>query len=204
LNSGAELALAVAALSVGVYIFATTLLMVVHSWTVVPYWDQWDNLILASDKTFSGIVPVGLFHWFFAQHNEHRIAVPRLIFAIDRFFFASTNRFNFTCNMVIQVGVTLLVIYLGTRLTARRFSDLIWIIGTVLALVFSAMQWENLLWGFQVTFLGVMLAALASFTTLLGGRPNRGRLVATIAFETIAVYTLSSGMLVPFLAVPLA
>jgi hypothetical protein len=96
LNSGAELALAVAALSVGVYIFATTLLMVVHSWTVVPYWDQWDNLILASDKTFSGIVPVGLFHWFFAQHNEHRIAVPRLIFAIDRFFFASTNRFNFT------------------------------------------------------------------------------------------------------------
>ncbi len=204
LTKGAELALAAAALLIGVYIFATTIIMVANCWTVVPNLDQWDNLILAPDKTFSGIVPVGLLNWFFAQHNEHRIAVPRLIFAIDRFFFASTSRFNFTCNMVIQVGVALLVIYLGTRLTARRFSDLIWIIGTVLALVFSAMQWENFLWGFQVQFLGVGLAAVATFATLVLGRPSAGRLLAVIALEAIAVYTLSSGMAVPFLAVPLA
>jgi hypothetical protein len=76
--------------------------------------------------------------------------------------------------------------------------------GTALALLFSAMQYENFLWGFQVQFVGVYLAALATFATLMLGRPSTARIAAVIGLESVAVYTLASGVLVPFLAVPLA
>jgi hypothetical protein len=201
---GAELALAALALAAGGYVFASTVRMIVQCWMVIPYWDQWDNLILELDKLFWHAIPLDLPHWLFYQHNEHRILVPRLIFAIDRFLFGMTNKFNFFCNLAIQVTLAALMIYVAVRAARQRIAEKLWIVGAVLALLFSAMQWENLLWGFQVQFLGVDLAALATFAALGLGRPSGPRLAMVILFESIAVYTLSSGMAVPFLAVPLA
>jgi len=200
----AEGALALLALAAGVYILLSTVRMIVECWTAVPFWDQWDNLILALDELYWHTARLDLPHWLFHQHNEHRIAVPRLIFAIDRFLFATTNRFNFFCSIAIQFGLALLMISIAIRRPGQRVVEKLWIAGVVLALLFSAMQWENLLWGFQVQFLGVNLAALATFATLGVGRPSAARLTVVIGIESIAVYTLSSGVLVPALAIPLA
>ena len=76
----AELGIALLALAAGGYIFFSTLRMVLQCWTAVPYGDQWDNLILELDKLYWHTTPLDLPHWVFYQHNEHRIAVPRLIF----------------------------------------------------------------------------------------------------------------------------
>jgi len=170
----------------------------------VPYWDQWDNLILEVDKLFWHTIPLDLPHWLFYQHNEHRILVPRLVFAIDRFLFGMNNQFNFFCNVAIQATLAALMITVAVRAEGQRIAEKLWIIGAVLAVLFSAMQWENFLWGFQVQFLGVNLAALATFAAVGLGRPSGARLAMVILFASIAVYTLSSGMAVPFLAVPLA
>lgn len=52
-------------LAAGIYVFATTTAMVIHGWSAVPYWDQWDDLILSPKQVFSP--------WLYSQHNEHRI-----------------------------------------------------------------------------------------------------------------------------------
>jgi hypothetical protein len=115
-----------------------------------------------------------------------------------------TNRFDFFCIIAIQLGLALLMIWIAMRNPDQRIFEKLSIAGAVSALLFSAMQWENLLWGFQVQFLGVDLAALATFATLGVGLPSATRLIAVIGIESIAVYMLSSGVLVPVLAIPLA
>ena len=196
----AELPLAILAAAAGLYIFLSTVLMVVWCWTAIPYQDQWDNLILS----FREIWQSGPLTWLFRQHNEHRIAVPRLLFAIDRFLFGTTNKFTFAYILINQLSLAALVAYLSGRGGGQRIAERIWIAGVAFALLFSAMQWENLLWGFQVQFVGVDLAALATFAVLGLSRPGAAPLTAVIVLASIAVYTLASGILVPFLAVPLA
>ena len=182
----AELGIALLALAAGGYIFFSTLRMVLQCWTAVPYGDQWDNLILELDKLYWHTTPLDLPHWVFYQHNEHRIAVPRLIFVVDRFLFAMNNKFAFFCNVAIQVSLAALTICVALRTARRRIAESLWITGAVLALLFSAMQWENFLWGFQVQFFGVTLAAVATFAAVGLGPPSVTRLAAVIGLESVA------------------
>ena len=170
--------------------------LVIHSWSAVPYWDQWDELILSPGKVFSP--------WLYSQHNEHRILFPRLLFAIDTFAFAETNKFNFFCNVALPLTLVGLIVHVARRHVSRGLTDTLWIAGIVLTVLFSAIQYENFVWGFQVQFFGVELAAVASIASLALGRGAWPSLAAAIAFSTIAVYTLASGMVVPFLAIPVA
>jgi hypothetical protein len=200
-----ELGMALLALAAGSYIFVSTVRMIVQCWTAVPYADQWDELILGADKFFNGgTARVETARWVFSQHNEHRIAIPRLIFAADRFLSGMDNRFNLFVMLASQATLAALMILIALRATGRRISETIWVAAVVSALLFSAMQWENLLWGFQVQFIGVDLAALVTFAVLMQGSPGTARLATVIILESVAAYTLSSGMAVPFLTVPLA
>jgi hypothetical protein len=183
-------------LAAGLYVLGTTIAFVIHGWSPVPYWDQWDELIVDAKQVFSP--------WLYSQHNEHRILFPRLIFAIDRFAFAETNKFNFAANIALALALVTVVVFVAHRHISRRLSDTLWIAGTALTLLFSAMQYENFLWGFQVQFFGVELAAVASIGLLVLGGRGWVSLIASIGFSAIAVYTLASGMPVPFLAIPLA
>jgi len=180
----------------GIYLFVTTSVMVIRGWSSVPYWDQWDELILSARQVFSP--------WLYSQHNEHRILFPRLLFAIDTFFFAGTNKFDFFCNVALPLALTGLIVSVAHRHISRGIADTLWIAGIVLALLFSAMQFENFIWGFRVQFFGVELAAAAGIACVAVGRRSWVSLTASIGFSAIAVYTLASGIPVPFLAIPLA
>ena len=187
---------ALLSLAVGVYVLVTTIAMVIHGWSAVPYWDQWDELILSPKQVFSP--------WLYSQHNEHRILFPRLLFAIDTFAFAETNKFDFFCNVALPLTLAGLIVHVARRHVSSALTDTLWIAGIVLTVLFSAMQYENFVWGFQVQFFGIQLAAVASIACLALGRATWASLVAAIAFAAIAVYTLASGIIVPFLAIPVA
>lgn len=187
---------ALLSLAVGVYVLVTTIAMVIHGWSAVPYWDQWDELIFSPKNVFSP--------WLYSQHNEHRILFPRLLFAIDRFAFAETDKFNFFCDVALPLGLAALIVQVARRHISRRPTETLWIAGIVLTVLFSAMQYENFVWGFQVQFFGVQLAAFASIACLALGRRDAPSLAAAVAFSAIAVYTLASGIIVPFLAIPVA
>jgi hypothetical protein len=189
-------AFSVLALIGGLYIVATTVLMVMDGWSALPFSDQWDELILD---------PGGLsLRWLFAQHNEHRILFPKLLFAIDAFAFSETNRFNFFCNLALPAILAALLIWIARRNDNHGIFDTAWLAGVVLATLFSALQWENFLWGFQVQFFGVDLAVAAGIAWLVLGGSGVWSLAAAIICEAIAVFTLSSGAVMLPLAIVLA
>jgi hypothetical protein len=180
----------------GIYVFATTTAMVVHGWSAIPYWDQWDELILNAKQILSSSV--------YNQHNEHRLLFPRLIFAVDTFYFGEANRFTFFCNLILPSGLAGLIIFVAHRHISQSITDSTWIAGIIVTFVFSAMQSENFLWGFQVQFFGVELAVVGAIACLVLGNRGWPSLVFSIILEAIALYTLASGVVAVVLAIPLA
>jgi hypothetical protein len=81
---------------------------------------------------------------------------------------------------------------------------MVWTAGFCLSLLFWAIQDENFTWGFQVAFFGVLLAACSAFTVMATGERERHALILAVILEVIAVFTLASGIIVPFLNVALA
>jgi len=193
----AEIGLAALSFAAGGYIFFTTVMMVVNGWTGIPFWDQWWSGIFVEDQSFVS--------WLFSQNNEHRIAVPHIIFTIDRELFENTDKFTFGYNIFSQLLLGIIIVTIYNLVDCRKIIwDQIWFIGTTLAILFSAMQYENFLWGFQVAFTALALATVATLATVVLRRPSAWTLAAIIGLESIAVYTLVSGLLVPFLTVALA
>jgi hypothetical protein len=71
-------------------------------------------------------------------------------------------------------------------------------------LLLWAGQYQNFVWGFQSQFFGVILAAFATFAVVATGRGATAWLAGALLLETIAVYSLASGVMVPVFATGLA
>jgi hypothetical protein len=164
--------------------------MIISCWTPLPLNDQWDELV--TDRHIS-------WDWLISQHNEHRIFFPRLIFILDYWLASETNVVDLVCNLLVQIGMTVLILRIMRKNGPSDRMTSIGIAGLTASVVFWAVQWENFTWGFQVQFLGVVLGAVGTFATLAFGRPTVISLVAVVALEIVSVYTLSSGILVPVL-----
>jgi hypothetical protein len=182
-------------LAIAAYVVVTTLLMVIGNWSSVPSSDHWDLLIFSPEQVSLG--------WLFAQDNEHREALPKLILAADAFLFAETGVFAVACTIALAAGLVWFFIIVPGRTISRDLVDIIWIAGIASTLLFSAMQYENLLLAVQPGFIGVGVAAACCFACLTRGRGLLSLSLA-IGFATIAVYSVANGILVPLLAIPLA
>jgi hypothetical protein len=191
----AQRLLALASLIIGVYVFAATLAMVIHCWSPVPVSDQWDEIVSGRQITWS---------WLFSQHNEHRIVFPRLVFVMDRYWFAETHILDYGVNVLLQSAMAFLMFRLAVRSGIENRWGVVWIGGFCLALLFWSIQNENFTSGFQVPNFGVLLAAASAFTVVAAGAHERRALILAITLEVIAVYTLASGIIVPFLNVVIA
>jgi hypothetical protein len=190
-----RLVLAAATIAAGLFVAFSTLRIVMDDWQPLPILDQWDELV--SGRHF-------LRSWLFSQHNEHRILVPRLVFIADRWLADETNRLGLAVNVITQAGLALLLFHLFRGAGVRGYLGRVWAGGLCLALLFWAIQYENFVWGFQISSFGVMLAATGAFTTLSLNAPSLWTVASVIALETLAVYTLASGILVPLLLTGLA
>lgn len=185
---------ALLSLALGAYIAVTTAAMVPEGWSALPFYDQWHELIFSVRQVLSP--------WIFSQHHEHRWLFPRLLFAIDTFAFAETQKFTFFCNLLLPLGLVGLLLRIAGK--GRGRVETVWLAGLLLALLFSAMQAGNFLLGANVAFFGVELAAAASLGCIVLAGWGWKSLAAAIGFEAIALYSLASGAVVLVLAVPLA
>src|SRR5271157_519015 len=70
--------------------------IIVTTYSALPHWDEWalfDHLATGS-TTLS---------WLWAQHNEHRILVPKIFFLIDVYVFRGTQAFLLTSIFFVQL-----------------------------------------------------------------------------------------------------
>lgn len=167
----------------------------VHS--PVPFADFWSQFpflerAIAGDWSISEL-------W--AQHNEHRILVPRIQFLLDYRFFDGTNVFLFctiAASLLLLAGTFAAVVWLETH-------DRLLAWGAFCASAIATMSpagWENLYWAFQVQFVQVFLfATLAIFAVIVAARSSaptvRFLMTAACAIAAIAAtYSMANGFLV--------
>jgi hypothetical protein len=175
-------------------VFAPAILalwLILHFSVNVPQWDEWDtpgNLyqrIIESSVTYQD---------FFSQHNESRMAFPKLIFAAV----GSTVGWNVIVFMMISwlfVLCTFTLLFKMLPSTGKEQSKGLFFTACLLSmLLFSPSQAENQLYGLQITvFILPLLLALCLWlqTTSLG---YGLKVTGAALFSFIATFSFSNGM----------
>ncbi|MGZ4985702.1 MAG: hypothetical protein ACXV8A_06390, partial [Chthoniobacterales bacterium] len=164
-----------------------------------PWGDQWDGMAQLFEKMQAGTLGLGD---FFAFHNEHRIFFPRLV----SFALARLTHWNIRAEMVViwallclcAVNLRGLALATGWRESRGRG----WLVLATNILLFTVLQWENLLWGFQIGFIFPLATLTASLWAAVALRRPFDFLV-TMALCLATTFSIASGFTSWFLTAPL-
>jgi hypothetical protein len=163
----------------------------VINYCAVPYWDMWNGTLEFYLKAIAGDIPV----WF-AQHNEHRIIFARLLFFIDNYFFHGEAIFLIASNIALLVSLFLIFFLLQRKLFANDHRRYI-LYAFSMAFLFSWLQHENIVWGFQGVFIAAYLFPLAAFYFLARCKLSEraGNLYYWLAmfFSVLSLGTMGNG-----------
>lgn len=165
------------------WIVATTLYAVHANHVPIPYQDEWGS-----------VSPETIWAQLFAQHAEHRIVLPRLVFLSDLSLAAGTGLLTLVAAQLVQAGHVVALSAL-VRAVEKR-STLLWCACIVTALLFSALQLDNLQIGFQVQFVAVYAFGTLAFLVLAASPTWLGVIVAAV-LGAAASLCMANGLLVP-------
>lgn len=166
---------------------------IIHQYGVnVPFADEWSNLILvdkwdASQLTFADLI---------RAHNGHRIFFPRLIYLA----FANLGHGNMRAEMFFSLflcGVTSLgFLHLLRRTVAASGPALFALWALINLFLFSPIQAENWLWGFQ---LQIFLSNLCLVGAIIGVTAKHDfflRFAMAFVFALVGTFSFGNGLLI--------
>ena len=164
-----------------------------------PWGDEWDSTRLLLEKMQAG--SLGLTD-FFPFHNEHRIFFPRLL----TFGLAQLTHWNVRAELLmiwILACVCSLNLWRAAHVSGLQDSRTRhWLLLGTNVLLLSPLQWENLLWGFQIGF----FLPLATMTACLWVAPSLRRpfdFLVTMVLCVVSTFSIASGFASWFLTAPL-
>lgn len=142
----------------------------------LPYWDDWD---MVPHMTGAEAMSPG---WLWAQHNEHRIPVPKLLF-LGLYRAGGCDLRLCMAYSVLALGLTAAALLLAVR--HRRGSTLA--LDALFPLVLLHLgQPHNLLWAFQVGFVtGTLLVGLLLALLILDPAGSSSTCLAGVAVLTL-------------------
>lgn len=161
----------------------------------VPYWDMWDGY-LGSFVRFSD----GQLSELWAQHNEHRIAISRLLFYADIRLLSGTGAFLVGLNLLLCGAIFfLLLLFCRERGMDSRQGGMTSAVAALVCLFsFSWLQEENITWAFQSQFFLAYLLPLAAFYCLYKSTSASGGgvyYVASVGLGALSAVTMANGLL---------
>jgi hypothetical protein len=176
---------------------ALTVLVLIFMYGVnVPYGDQWDGVPPLIEKMKNGTL--GLSD-FFAQHNEHRIFFPRLVM----FGLALLTHWNIKVELFTSWVLACICAYNLWRLSRVTgfggSNTAFWFLFAAIVLLFTPLQSENWLWGFQIGFF-LPLAAFTSLLWVVASSRTSVAFLAAIVFSMIGNFSIASGFIFWLLA----
>lgn len=157
--------------------------------------DQW-GIVDLFDKLSSGTLSISD---LFSQHNEHRILFPRIVMLS---LGTATEYSNVAEMYLVQAcfWITLVCLLLAFRSTIKsKFALFPLFMVPVSFLVFSLRQYENMLEGFQLTFVFAQTFGVLTLYLLYVSRreiPGKGAFLAALASGTVASFSTAQGLLV--------
>jgi hypothetical protein len=144
------------------------------------YFDEWTFILSAPDWTAST---------YLQPHNVHPAMLPRLIYAV---MLATVGLRSYLPYMAILLALHATSVVLLFELVRRRAGDLIGLACAAILLVLGA-GWENLLWAFQLAFVGSVASGLGMLLALEGA-PSRRRMPVAIALLTASLMFSAVGL----------
>src|SRR5438874_9917541 len=174
-------------------------LLILRDGVDVPFWDQWDGTAPLFEKMAAGTLG---FADFFAQHNEHRILFPRLIF----FGLGRLTHWNVRAELFVIWFLALVCLFNIWQMTRRNawkdsFRSFLLLFSSSV-LLFSPLNRENFLWGFQIGFLLPLACVTACIWVATYVRHPFNFLFA-IMLCTVCTFSIASGLTSWLLATPL-
>jgi hypothetical protein len=157
----------------------------------VPHWDQWEFVALF-EKVYAGKFSLAD---LFSQHNEHRLIFPRLFMLL----LAAVSRYNTLFEMYFGWLLLLLctvVIFSAYRRKFGLSESTLWRFVPVIWLLFSWRQYENLLWGWQITFFMTAFAVVLTHYLLESSKGVDKYLLLAMGSGIVASFSNSNGLLV--------
>lgn len=169
----------------------------------VPFWDMWDGTL-----NFVMDFNDGNHDTLWAQHNEHRFVLSRLLFLLDENVFNGTGAFLVVVNYVLVLAAAAIFWRVLLLLNRNHISDSTIHIAALCtgALLFLWTQEENLTWAFQSQFFLAQLLPLAALLSLSLSGPSGTRGLGWFGLACIlgflSVGTMANGLLaLPLLTV---
>lgn len=165
----------------------------------VPYWDEW-GLVELFRKTAAHTVG-----WqdLWAQNNEHRLLFPKIVFIV----LAWLSNWNTKLESYTSIGLVILTFWAIHRLAycQSELSDQRIYFSSIFTSIclFSLVQWENWLWGFQLAWFLVnacFAIALLVLTSRIGNAWLKLALASLLCF--IASLSLAQGLLTWIAMIP--
>ncbi len=156
----------------------------------VPVWDQWQFAMLVADAA-EGRIDAGA---IWAQHNEHRLVVPRIAMLALATASGWNVRWELAANLVVA-GLTLLLLAVLLRDTVGRrvpvaVPALIFVASCI---TFSPSQWENWMWGWQLQIFLAAFVATTIAVVLSRWRGGWGGVVLLAALGCAGALCFASG-----------
>ena len=126
-----------------------------EAYSPVPMGDMWNG-------TLGFYVNASHGNWsaWWAQHNEHRILLSRILFWMEEAWFSGTGLFLLVTNYLLVTGVVILFFFIW-RERSRGWGACF---GAFLSVwLLSWIQNDNMIWGFQSQFVLAQLLPLMAF-----------------------------------------
>lgn len=156
----------------------------------VPFWDQWE-LVPRLDRMEAGTLT---FRDFWGQHNEHRSMFPILVMLALAKISGWNIGFEIAANVLLGIGIFLVFARYLFSTWGPRGGAWRWLLPFTSVLVFSPIQWENWVWGWQMSALMGVFASLLGLYLLSSSRDRRWYFVAALACGVWSTYSFASGM----------
>jgi hypothetical protein len=154
-----------AIVAIAALLAAATILWASRSFTF--YYDEWSFILSSPDWTWAT---------YLQPHNVHPAMLPRLIYTA---MLATVGLRSYAPYMAIVLALHATNAVLLFELVRRRAGDLIGIACAALLLVLGA-GWENLLWAFQMGFVGSVACGLGMLIALEATTSWRRMLLVSI------------------------
>lgn len=191
-----------AALALGIAAAIFSLAITVRCYMPCPFGDEWFTV----DAVAHGAGPLD-WPWLFGQHNEHRLAIPRLLIWLDLAAFGGKN-----VSLFVEIWLVLVLHFAAVVYVLERFTDFSiplrrTLEGIFAFCIFHPNQNENLTWAFQIGFVLPFAIATAALLATAFYTKLRQRLLATISVAVsplLAALNMAGGLLIGPVALGLA
>lgn len=164
----------------------------------VPFWDQW-QFVPFIESWKEGTFTISQ---LFEQKNEHRSGVPRIIWLLMSDYSQWNHRWEVALNLAAALGSFWLCLVLARRQCQKAGVEFTpWLPPVIAIILFSLIQVENWMWGYQLQLF------LCCFWLLLGiyvldRFDSNGAFVLALAIGVLSSFSFANGLLYWFLLFP--